>query len=80
MTQILSKQAAFLFAVLCIITFTNGQFKILLEQMEFYKALYTLATLPKNSNDTVSAFFENIPLLRIWTSKCEKEKSLLKNV
>jgi len=41
-------------------TVTNDQFKILQEQMEYYKALYTLATHPENSNDAGSAFFENI--------------------
>jgi len=31
--------------------------------MEYYKALYTSATHPENSNDTASAFFENITSL-----------------
>jgi len=31
--------------------------------MEYYKALYTSATHPENSNDTASAFFENITRL-----------------
>ena len=62
-------------------TVTNDQFEILREQMEFYKALYTSAMHLRNSNDAVSAsvFLKTLPLLRIRTSKCVKERSPLKN-
>ena len=53
-------------------TVTNDQFEILREQMEIYKALYTSAMHPENSNDTVSAFFENMtPLENTDQQRCE---------
>ena len=41
-------------------TFTNDQFEILREQMDYYKTLYTSAAHPDLLNDLASSFFENI--------------------
>jgi len=57
-------------------TVTNDQFEILREQIEYYKALYTSATHPKNSKDAVSTFFENItPLENTDQQMCEGKVS-----
>ena len=44
--------------------------------MEYYKALYTSATHPENSNDAGSAFFENItPLENMDQQMCQGKVS-----
>ena len=57
-------------------TVTNDQFEILREQMEYCKALYTLATHSVYSNNAVPAFFEYITPLEIADQQmCEGKVS-----
>ena len=57
-------------------TVTSDQFENLREQMEYYKALYTSATHPENSNAAGSAFFENItPLENTDQQMCQEKVS-----
>ena len=61
-------------------TVTNDQFEILREQMEFYKA-FTLRLLTLKAQMTQFPLsLKTLPILRIRTGKCVKEKSPQKNV
>ena len=62
-------------------TVTNDQFEILREQMEFIKpfTLRLRTLLTQTMQFPLPLFLKTLPLLRIRTSKCVKERSPLRN-